>query len=333
MSKYRDHLPQLDDRLFMTDGGLETTLIFHEGTELPYFAAFDLLKDPAGTDQLRRYYRRYAGMAAERGLGLTLEAPTWRANRDWGVKLGYDSAQLAAANRKAIELMLEIREAFETPATPIVISGVLGPRGAGYSPGSRMSATEARDYHAAQIETFAATEADMVAVYTMNYIEEAIGVAAAASESGMPVAVSFTLETDGRLPSGDTLARAIERTDEETNGAAAYYMINCAHPTHFQQVLEPGAPWTRRLRGLRANASRRSHAELDESPDLDAGDPDELGGQYRALKPLLSQLCVVGGCCGTDHRHVASICAALANSAVASAAKGIGETTPSLVIA
>lgn len=312
MAKYRHRLPQLGERLFVTDAGLETQFIFQEGIELPLFASFALLSHDDGVAQLRRYYRRYGEMARDHGLGLVLETPTWRANRDWAAQLGFDREALAAANRRAVDLMLEIRAAYEAPDRPIVVSGNLGPRGDGYSPTHRMSIDEARDYHAEQIATFAATEADMVAVFTMNYVEEAAGVVRAARELGMPVAVSYTLETDGRLPSGDTLGEAIARTDEATDGHPAYYMINCAHPTHFDAVLEPGAPWLQRVRGLRANASRRSHAELDASTELDDGDPVELGSQYRALRPRLPKLSVVGGCCGTDHRHVASICAALA---------------------
>jgi S-methylmethionine-dependent homocysteine/selenocysteine methylase len=311
MSKYFKRLPQLDDKWFITDGGLETTLIYHEGIDLPAFAAFDLLKDDAGVGVLRDYFMRYVELARSHGVGIVLESPTWRANPDWGAKFGYDATALADANRKAIKLLSEIRAASESRETPIVISGNLGPRGDGYVPGSRMSARQSRDYHAAQIETFARTDADMVAAFTMNYVEEAIGITNAAKDCAMPVAISFTLEIDGRLPSGDTLGEAIERTDEETGGYAAYYMINCAHPTHFEDVLRDGGAWLERIRGLRANASQRSHAELDQSTDLDAGDPEELGRQYRALHALLPKLTVVGGCCGTDHRHVDAMCGAL----------------------
>lgn len=312
MSKYRNCLPQLGDRLFMTDGGMETTLIFHDGIELPYFAAFDLLKSEDGVERLRRYYERYVIIAREHALGIVLESATWRANRDWGLRLGYDAGALADANRKAIGLLLEIRKAWETPGSQVVISGNLGPRGDGYRPDACMDAAEAADYHASQIETFAATDADMVAAFTMNYVGEAIGIAEAAKAHGMPAAISFTLETDGRLPSGDSLQHAIEATDEATGGYPAYYMINCAHPTHFAQVLREGGVWRERIRGLRANASMRSHAELDECTELDEGNPSELGGQYRDMRRLLPGLCVVGGCCGTDHRHVGEICRALA---------------------
>jgi homocysteine S-methyltransferase len=315
-SIYRDHLPQLDgDTLFMTDGGLETTLIFHQGMALPYFAAFDLLKDTQGIDVLQAYYERYAAMAQAHRLGLVLEAPTWRANPDWGARLGYDAAALADANRKAIALMARVRDAYATPATPVVISGNLGPRGDGYFPDQRMSAEEAEAYHLPQVQVFAGTEADMVAGFTINYVEEGMGIVRAAAACGMPVALSFTLETDGRLPSGDTLQQAIEQTDAGTGAAAAYYMINCAHPAHFQNVLPRGERWLDRLRGLRANASRRSHAELDAATDLDDGHPQELALLYAELRDVLPHLSVVGGCCGTDERHVEAVCQALAQPA------------------
>ncbi|MET0961381.1 MAG: homocysteine S-methyltransferase family protein [Noviherbaspirillum sp.] len=311
MSKYRAHLPQLDDTLFLTDGGLETTLIFNEGLELPYFAAFDLLKDEPGAAVLEDYYERYAAIARDHGLGLVLEAPTWRANPDWAHKLGYDDAGLAAANRKAIALMGRVREKYETPACPMVISGNLGPRGDGYKADLRMSAVQAQAYHMPQVAVFADSDADMAAAFTMTYPDEAIGIVRAAASCELPVAISFTLETDGRLPSGNTLEEAIDRTDHATGAYAAYYMINCAHPTHFEDVLRGGGSWVQRIRGLRANASRRSHAELDEATTLDDGDPHELGIEYGALHGLLPHLTVVGGCCGTDDRHVEAICRAM----------------------
>jgi len=307
MSKYRKRLPQLGDDLFLTDGGLETTLIFHERVSLPCFAAFDLLRDEAGTAVLRRYFERYARIALAQERGLVLETPTWRANPDWGAKLGYDAAALADANSRSVGLLLEIRAAFESRRTPIVISGNLGPRGDGYVPGARMSPDQARAYHGPQVELFARTDADMVAAFTMNYPEEAIGIALAAKDAGMPVAISFTTETDGRLPSGASLVDAIAYTDDETAGHPAYYMINCVHPAHLAGALEDSTGWPERVRGLRANASRRSHAELDASPDLDAGDPEELAGEYRELRSVFRRLAVVGGCCGTDHRHVEAI--------------------------
>jgi homocysteine S-methyltransferase len=308
-AKYRRDLPLLRGGVFVSDGGLETTLIFHEGVELPFFAAFTLLESAGGSARLRAYYERYLAIARRHGAGMILDAPTWRANPDWGDKIGYDRAALSRVNLRAVELLEGLRAAWETPGAPIVISGVLGPRGDGYKAGS-MSAAEAQDYHAPQIADFAASAADMVAAYTINSIAEAVGVARAARAQDMPCAISFTVETDGRLATGETLREAVESVDGETGVAPAYYMINCAHPAHFEDALAAQEPWTTRIFGLKANASMKSHAELDESETLDVGDPADLGRRYRELRGRVPSLRVFGGCCGTDHRHVAAICEA-----------------------
>ena len=312
MARYRDALPQLGDRLFLTDGGIETTLIFLEGLELPDFAAFHLLKTPEGEAAVRKYFRTYADLSKRLGTGLILESATWRASADWGTKLGYSAEALSAANRHAIWLLEEIRRSYDSPRTPVVVSGCVGPRGDGYVPDKTMSAAEAHAYHDDQVRVFAETGADMIGAITMNYVEEALGVVRAARGAGMPVAIAFTVETDGRLPTGQPLAAAIEEVDKATGAYPSYYMVNCAHPTHFDHVLVAGAPAVGRIRGLRANASRMSHAELNEAPELDAGNPAELGTQYAALKRRLPQLTVMGGCCGTDHRHVEAIARACA---------------------
>ena len=307
---YRNHLPQLDGGLFLTDGGIETTLIFHEGLDLPLFAAFHLLKDDDGTAALRRYYEPYAALAREHDVGFVVESPTWRASPRWAGELGYTEAELDRLNRKAIALMEEIRDEFDSDGAPIVISGCVGPHDDGYSPATKLAAGDARDYHATQIATFSETAADMITAITMTYAEEAIGVALAAQQHGLPAAISFTVETDGRLPSGQALGEAIRQTDDETNALPAYYMINCAHPTHFEAVFAAPEAWHDRIRGLRANASTKSHAELDEATQLDEGDPADLGRRYAELRAKLPQLTILGGCCGTDHRHVGEACRA-----------------------
>jgi S-methylmethionine-dependent homocysteine/selenocysteine methylase len=296
-------LPQLQGGLFLTDGGIETTLIFHYGLELPYFAAFDLLSREDGTAALRRYYVSYAAIAVEHGVGLVLESATWRASPDWASLIGHDADELAALNRAAIELLVEVRERHSTDRTPMVISGCVGPRGDGYAPSSHMDAGEAERYHGSQIATFRDTATEMVTAITMTYPEEAIGIARAAQGAGLPVVISFTVETDGRLPSGHGLGEAIIAVDEATVAAPAYYMINCAHPSHFEAILQPGGPWNR-IRGLRANASTLSHAELDKADELDDGDPVDLAERYVRLRQRLPELVVLGGCCGTDDRHI-----------------------------
>ena len=310
MTRHRNVLPQLAGTFFLTDGGIETTLIFHEGLTLPDFAAFHLFKTPEGEAALRKYFRTYAEIAKRFGTGLILESATWRANADWGQKLGYTPEALAGANRRAVHLLEELRSEYETEQTPVVISGCLGPRGDGYVPDRAMSAQEAEAYHREQIETFAGSAVDMVCAITMNYVEEAVGIACAAQRADTPVAISFTVETDGKLPTGQTLKTALEQVDNSTSGYPSYYMINCAHPTHFDGVLAEGGPWVKRIRGLRANASRMSHAQLNEAPELDAGNATEFGQEYADLKKRLPQLNVMGGCCGTDHRHIEQIASA-----------------------
>ena len=302
-------LPQLDAPLFVTDGGLETCLVFHDGIDLPDFAAFPLLDTDGGRAALRGYYEPYLALAEAQGVGMVLDTPTWRANPDWGARLGYDADRLAEVNARAVAFMREI--AREHRSVPVVLDGVVGPRGDGYVVGALMTPAEAADYHGLQMRAFSTAGADMATALTMTYAEEAVGVATAARSAALPVVVSFTVETDGRLPSGEALADAIARVDDATDAYVAYFMVNCAHPTHFASVLDGGGPWLGRIKGIRANASTMSHAELDEAEELDAGDPAELAAGYRDLRTRLPELRVVGGCCGTDIAHVRAIAEAL----------------------
>jgi len=273
-------------------------------------AAVTLLRDEAGRQRLDRYFLDHAQLAAQSGTGFIIESATWRASPDWGDLLGYSRTALADANRLAVESLVAQRSQLDSDID-VVVSGCIGPRGDGYDGTALMAAKQARDYHAEQVQTFAGTDADMVHAMTMTYPDEAVGVVLAAREAEIPVAISFTVETDGVLPDGTGLGEAIERVDDATGGAAAYFAINCAHPTHFAHVLDPDAAWSQRLRGVRANASRKSHAELDESESLDPGDPVELGAQYADLRRRSPNLTVLGGCCGTDVRHLQAIADAL----------------------
>ncbi|MGZ6644534.1 MAG: homocysteine S-methyltransferase family protein [Solirubrobacteraceae bacterium] len=306
--RHRHRLPQLDAaQPFLADGGLETTLIFHRGIDLPCFAAFDLLKDAGGRDELHAYFAPYLDLARERGTGFVLDTATWRANPDWAGQLGYSLEDLDAANRSAVALAEEIGAAGEANGTPVVVNGVIGPRGDGYDPGALMSPDEAEAYHGRQVATFAGSAVDMLTAVTMTNAEEAIGIARAARAHDVPAVISFTLETDGRLPDGQPLPTAIDRVDAETGGSVAYFMINCAHPSHFADVLAQDGAWRERIGGLRANASAKSHAELDDAQELDEGDPAALGAEHSALRHRLGAVSVLGGCCGTDCRHVEAI--------------------------
>ena len=298
-----DCLPQLS-RLYLTDGGLETDIIFRRGVELPCFSSIVLMRDAAGRRLLDDYIADYIAIARRAGTGLILETPTWRASVDWAAKLGVTAEALDLLNAEAVTYLLAIKAQSDVP---ILVSGCIGPRGDGYDPGQLMSADAAQVYHSRQVRSLAAAGADMISGLTINNVPEAVGLVRAAGDAGMPVVISFTVETDGRLPTGDGLGEAIDAVDAATGAAAAYFMINCAHPSHFAAVLAEGGAWTKRLRGIRANASRCSHAELDAMTSLDDGDPVELGREYRALRERHKQLTVLGGCCGTDARHVAAI--------------------------
>ncbi len=298
-------LPQLQGRPMVTDGGLETDLIFHHGVDLPHFAAFPLLDSDRGRALLAGYYDGYAAIARRAAAGLVLESPTWRANPGWGARLGYSAAELARVNTGAIALLARLRDRYSASITEIVLSGMVGPKGDGYQAGRVPGPDEAAAYHRPQIEAFATAGADMVSAFTLTSTGEAIGIVQAARAAGLPVTISFTVETDGRLPGGLPLGRAISEVDG--HAGPDYFMVNCAHPTHIALALAEPGPWRQRIRGLRYNASAKSHAELDEATDLDEGSPRLLAGQHAQLAPLLPPVPVLGGCCGTDARHVAAL--------------------------
>lgn len=309
MSIYRQQLPQLGTKTFVTDGGMETILVFKHGIDLPCFAAYDLLRTQEGRNTLHKYYVDYAAIAKANSLGLVLETATWRANTDWGTEIGDDEQALQEINFRAVSLVDKVRQEYDSNEAPIVISGCIGPRGDGYVPGDEMQVSDARQYHSRQINTFKHSAVDMVSALTLSYSAEAIGIALAAEEAGLPCCISFTLETDGQLPNGESLQSAIAAVDGYPGTNVAYYMINCAHPTHFQHLFEDDAPSMERVRAVRANASCLSHAELDVAETLDDGNPDEFGDQLVRISKLAPQVTVLGGCCGTDERHIQHICA------------------------
>lgn len=270
------------------------------GLELPLFAAFVLLEEERGIQALRDYYLPYIAMAREAGIGLILDTPTWRASRDWGDRLGRSPDALARANRDGVAVLQDLRRS-DGGGAVIRISGCLGPRHDGHPETGGMSTAAAERYHAAQVATFAATAADLVTALTLTYADEAVGIVRAAVTAGIPAVVSFTLRPDGRLPSGQSLREAIEQVDAETDSAAEYVMVNCVHPSHLACALQPPGPWLDRIGGLRVNAARG---------DGEDDSPRQLGELCRALAPCIPNVTVLGGCCGTDQRHVAAICAA-----------------------
>lgn len=302
-------LPQMSGEVFLTDGGIETDLIFNRGIELPEFASFVLHNNANGERELTRYFSEYLEIADDSGFGVVLETATWRANPDWATLLGYDAGGLRRANERAVQFLVNLRAGRTGP--PVVVSGCIGPRGDAYSDLGSMAADEAERYHAEQIAALAGAGADLVTALTLTNTAEAIGIARAARERGIPSVISFTVETDGSLPDGTALATAIRTVDDATDAAPAYFMINCAHPQHFTAVLDTGDPALARICGVRANASRQSHEELDEAEELDPGDPDEFGSLIAALNQQQPGITVLGGCCGTDARHIAAVATAV----------------------
>ena len=289
---------------YVSDGGLETDLVFHRGVDLPEFASFPLVEEETGRDLLRAYFDAYAGVARRAGAALTLETPTWRANPDWGARLGYDGADLARANTAAVDLVQRLREGYaDLPDVRLI--GAVGPRGDGYVAAERADPDEAADYHRAQVETLAHAGVDLVAAYTLTGPEEGVGVVRAARSAGVSVLVGFTVETDGRLPDGTTLADAIAQVDR--TDAPDGFIVNCAHPTHIAGALAGGGEWRSRIVQVNPNASTQTHDELDAAEVLDEGDLGLLRTSFDDLRPSLPNLRVVGGCCGTDARHVAAL--------------------------
>jgi S-methylmethionine-dependent homocysteine/selenocysteine methylase len=304
MAKYRDNLPQLGNDIFACYTGMETDLLYNRGIDLPGFASYPLLSNPEHKNILREYYSNLVDLAQEQNVGVILDSVTWVANRDRGAELGYTADDLKKFNIEAIELIAQVRD--EKGDLPTVLCGQIGPRGDGYAPSDLMTTQEAEDYHSEQIEVYSNTEADLVSAFTICYAEEAAGAVRAAQRFEMPVAIAFTVETDGRLPTGVSLREAIEQVDAETNGGPLYYLVNCAHPDHFTGILDNEA-WMQRLRGVVANASRCSHAELEVAEELDNGDPAELGVQVGGLRNKFSHFNILGGCCGSDLRHMKRI--------------------------
>lgn len=311
MSRYRNALPQLSGEFYLADAGLETDLIFNHGIEIREFAAHTLLPDTRGREAMATYFRAFLALAQESNAGFILDSQTWKAHSHWAGDLATNEQELHRSNLDSIAFIAGLRAEFAGNRQPIVLNGVVGPRGDAYKSGFRSVASEAEQYHSTQIGWLAESEIDMVTATTFPNPEEAIGVVRAARSVGLPVVVSFTVETNGRLPSGQTLQEAIDRVDGETDSAAAYFMVNCAHTDHFAHLLEDSA-LIRRIRGLRCNASRLSHDELDQCDVLDDGDPVEFGRQYREVSAAMPWVNIFGGCCGSDLRHVTELARALA---------------------
>lgn len=298
-------LARTDGRLWLADGGLETTLIFHDGIDLPHFASFPLLARAEGRKVMARYFDGYFSEARRHGAGFVLDTATWRSGSGWGAIIGLSPEEIDAVNRDAVRFARDLMAAPAAAGLDILLNGVVGPHGDAYAPDRMIGADEGEAVHGRQVRVLAAAGVDLITATTIPNAGQGIGIARAAIRAGVPVVVSYTVETDGRLVTGQTLAEAIAETDAATGGQVAWYGINCAHPDHFRGVLH--GDWLGRVQMIRANASRKSHAELDESTELDPGNAWELAEDYRELMRVLPALRFIGGCCGTDTSHIAAI--------------------------
>ena len=303
-------LPIHSRDLYVTDGGIETWLMYKKGFELPQFASFYLLDRPDGREALRQYYRSFVAVAQQFQSKYIFCSLTYRASRDWGDLLGYSKAALADMNHKAFAFYREIAAEMGTRDSDTLYSGCIGPRGDAYNLNQTMTSAEAQDYHAEQIATFVVAKADIVTAMTLNSVDEGIGIAREARSAGIPSVISFTVEKDGSVGGRHSLRRAIEMVDAETDAAPAYYMLNCAHPLDFWDALEEG-PWMQRLMGVRANSSSLEHGQLCQLGRLDEGNWEDLAQRHADLNARYPHMNVFGGCCGTDSVHVAGIFSAL----------------------
>lgn len=305
MSDY-SKLPQMNGRDMTTGVGIETWLQYVDGFELRHFCLFEILDDKRGVACLTDYHRKLVEAAIVHGFGVINEGLHYRASRDWGKLIGYSREGLEEINIRGIEFYKDFVREYDSPETPMIVGGMIGPRGDAYDTGHTLDAAEAEDYHSEQILTLKKAGADQITAATISSVEEAIGITRAAKATDIPAVISFFVKKGGNLSSGETLEEAITKVDAATGNAPAYYMINCTHPDEFEPALTPG-DWTQRLGGFMPNAVAMETLDLCKLGHLEDGDPEELGGQMADLARRFPHIHVWGGCCGTDGRHIGQI--------------------------
>jgi S-methylmethionine-dependent homocysteine/selenocysteine methylase len=295
----------------LADGGIETRLIYEFGAELPEFASFlPLFRDDRGA--LERIYQSYLRVAADSGLPMQIGTPTWRAHPDCLARLGYGRPDdLARVNRAAVRLLDDLR-AQAGLQDRVYIAGVIGPRRDGYDPAGAPGTVEARAYHARQAEVLAACGVDLLYAPTFACASELIGVAQAMASTGLPYVLAPVLGEDGRLPDGTALADAIDAVDAAVVPRPLHVMVGCVHPSRVQAIAASGSAGALpdRVAGIKANASTLPPDQLDKLGRLDEGDCQLFARQMTALRRDHG-LRVLGGCCGTNDRHIAALAALL----------------------
>lgn len=296
--------PRRDGVFYLAEGGQETEIMYKFGHDLPHFAMFTLLDQPAAVADMRAMYRRYLDTAARHGFNALMGGLDYRASPDWAGLLGYTRSDLRDMQLRSVDFLREAAQPYAGQIREILIVGTVGPRGDAYSLNQVITADEAEDYHSAQLETLRDAKVDLVSALTFNNTPEAVGVARAAASFGLPLSVSFALDSDHRLMSGPTLREVIETVDREAGEARpAYFGVNCSHPLEFTPALESGE-WIRRIRMLRPNAVSMEKTQLCRLGHLESGDPDELGRQMGELAARYPHIDIWGGCCGTWDAHL-----------------------------
>jgi homocysteine S-methyltransferase len=303
--------PAGSGELFLTEGGSETEIMYRHGYELPEFAMFPLLENPTARAAMRGMYCEQLDVAAEHGLSFLLTGMDYRASPDWGAKLGYSAQALADANIAAIDFLRDIAQDYAGQIPRLLVGGILGPRGDAYSLNQTITAASAEDYHAVQLQTLKRAGVDFAIAQTINNIPEAVGIARAAAAINMPLSISLTLDSSGRLKSGPSLGEAITEIDRLSDDTApAFYMLNCSHPVEYAPAITANG-WTHRLRGVRPNASKMEKIALCKLGHIEDGDPVELGQQMADLRARFPHMDIFGGCCGTGAAHLREMAKAL----------------------
>lgn len=303
----QEYPPRLENKFYLTAGGTETEILYKWGYELPEFAMFTLLDDEEANECVRNMYRRYFEVAAKNNTGLVIEGHDYRASPDWAGKLGISLENLAEIQHRIINFLTDLKTEFDGKVSDVVITGGIGPRGDAYGTGGNISEAEAEDYHSVQLSTLKDTDADMAVALTFNNIPEAVGIVRAATKIGIPIGISLTLNTESRLSSGPSLREAIEAIDENTDEGAAWYGTNCSHPLEFEPAISEEGAWRQRLRLIRPNAAKMEKISLCKLGHLEDGDPIELGAQMGDVASRFPSVDIIGGCCGTDERHLNEI--------------------------
>ena len=303
-----EFLPRVDGTYYLTEGGIETEIMYKYGFELPHFAMFPLLDNPEALTAMKGIWQRSLRAAADNGFNAIMNGVDYRASPDWGALLGYTPDGLASMQMRAIDFLRDVARDFEQDIDTIIISGTIGPRGDAYSRNETITADVAEEYHSVQLATLKKAGVDMAWAMTFNNIPEAVGTIRAAENTGIPIAMGLSLDSSSRLNSGPSMAEAVPEIDAQTNSAAAFFGLNCSHPLEFEPALD-GGEWMKRLRSIRPNASPMDKIALCKIGHLEDGDPDELAQQMLDVARRMPHMDIFGGCCGTDERHLSKIAA------------------------